>query len=157
MQRIPTPQLPWSLDSASFWLGLWLEEQFKQKSEIGISLRVYCKTILMHRHGYCLISHSSAFTVFLNECLTFVVVLLCVHPVETVKEPIDLCLYQSQLLFNHLQFFHPHCGERTRKTLGDRGNHRSRKCLYLKFEQVIHWEQHKWLLWIIINNNDLQV
>lgn len=36
------------------------------------------------------------------------VTLLCVHPVKTVKQPIDLRLYQSQLLFNHLQLLHAH-------------------------------------------------
>lgn len=48
-------------------------------------------------------------TVCVNERLTFVVAPLCVHPVKTVKQPIDLRLYQSQLLFNHLQLLHAHC------------------------------------------------
>lgn len=52
--------------------------------------------------------HPPGSTVFVNECLTFVVTPLCVHPVKTVKQPIDLRLYQSQLLFNHLQLLHAH-------------------------------------------------
>lgn len=50
--------------------------------------------------------------VFLCERLTFVVVPLCVHPVQTVKQPIDLRLYQNQLLFNHLQLLHAHWKKR---------------------------------------------
>lgn len=66
-----------------------------------------CGWIIYHS-----ISQLPASTVFVNECLTFVVIPLCVHPLKTVKQPIDLCLYQSQLLFNHLQLLHAHCRER---------------------------------------------
>lgn len=55
----------------------------------------------------------------MNECLTFVVIPLCVHPVKTVKQPIDLCLYQSQLLFNHLQLLHAHCRDSERENIRD--------------------------------------
>lgn len=72
----------------------------------GVLLKMIlmCKWIIYHS-----ILQPPDSTVFLNECLTFVVIPLCVHPVKTVKQPIDLCLYQSQLLFNHLQLLHPHC------------------------------------------------
>lgn len=46
----------------------------------------------------------------LSQGRPFVVTPLCVHPVKTVKQPIDLCLYQRQLLFNHLQLLHPQLG-----------------------------------------------
>lgn len=51
-------------------------------------------------------------TACVTEWLTFVVAPLCVHPVKTVKQPIDLRLYQSQLLFNHLQLLHAHYTDR---------------------------------------------
>lgn len=66
----------------------------------------WCKNRLSHS-----ILDRPTSTVFANECLTFVVSPLCVHPVKTVKQSIDLCLYQSQLLFNHLQLLHAHCQE----------------------------------------------
>lgn len=118
VQYVPIAQFLWRTHPKSFWLGLRLMKLITQKSESGMLLesvvkRSWCEYRLSHS-----IFHLSASTVFLNECLTFVVTPLCVHLVKTVKQPIDLCLYQSQLLFNHLQFIHAHCREESSQAYG---------------------------------------
>lgn len=61
---------------------------------------------------------------------------LCVHPVQVVEQPVNLCLYQSQLPLNDLQLLHPHYkkgeveggrGRGTRDIENERGGEKEEK------------------------------